>query len=54
MQLAPTKSDVKAYFLVLDAEGMPLVDDPASLPAEVYNNLNDAQKEHIDNLLLEK
>ena len=47
MKMQPTQSDVKAYFMVLDQNGMPLVDDITTIPTQVWEGLTEEQQQFL-------
>ena len=49
MKIGASQGKVKAYALVLDKDGNPKVDDPFSIPLEIYNSLSESQKAYIEN-----
>lgn len=54
MKIGAKAGKIKAYALVLDKDGNPKVDDPHSLPPEIYNSLTESEKAYIENLKLSK
>lgn len=47
MKMKPTQSDVKAYFLVRDKDGNPLVDDIKTIPPQVWDSLSETDKQFL-------
>lgn len=47
-KMKATKAKVSGYALIIDKDGMPCIQNPSSVPFEVWNGLTDEQKEHAN------
>lgn len=42
------KGKVRGYAMIIDAHGMPVIDDPSTVPAAAWDKLSKKQQEHAN------